>query len=81
VPSRACAREGAVYFVWYGWLCCAGVIIVGLGADGLMLLSLLLLYWVGCALKRLLRGVFAIDFGLFRTCVSPAAPLGDFCAG
>ena len=34
MPSRACAGEGAVYFVWHGWLCCAGVIIVGLSADG-----------------------------------------------
>jgi hypothetical protein len=42
--SRACACEGVVYFVWYGWLCCAGVIIVGLSADGLMLSCLLLLY-------------------------------------
>ena len=70
-----------MYFVWYGWLCCAGVVIVGLNADGLMLSFLLLLYWFGCALRRLLRGVFAIDFGFSRTCsAGPAAPLGDFCA-
>jgi hypothetical protein len=76
VPARTlCA------FVWYGWLCCAIVIIVVLSADGLMLSFLLLLYWFGCALRRLLRGVFAIDFGFFALVVlGPAAPLGDFCA-
>ena len=26
-----------MYFVWYVLLCCAGVVIVGLNADGLML--------------------------------------------
>ena len=57
-----------MYFVWYGWLCCAGVIIVGLSADGLMLSFLLLLYWVGYALGRLLREVFAMGFGFLRAC-------------
>ena len=74
-----CLRERCVLCMV--WFCYAGVIIVGLSADGLMLSFLLFLYWFGCALRRLLRGVFAIDFGLFRTCcASPAAPLGDFCA-
>ena len=59
----------------------SGVIIVGLSADGLMLSFLLLLYQFGCALRRLLCGVFVIDFGFSCTCCAgPAAPLGDFCA-
>jgi hypothetical protein len=43
VPSLVYACEGIVYFVWCVLLCYAGVIVVGLGADGLMLLFLHLL--------------------------------------
>jgi hypothetical protein len=57
----------------YGLFCCADVIIVGLGADGLMLSFLPLL--------GDFRAVSLRDrLWFFRTCcASPAAPLGDFC--
>jgi hypothetical protein len=66
MPSRACACEGVVYFVWYGWLCCAGVIIVGLSADGFdavvsaFVVLVRLRPWATSAWI-----VFVIDFGFF----------------
>ena len=44
VVGKDLPPNGLCAFVWYGWLCCAVVIIVVLSTDGLMLSFLLLLY-------------------------------------